>query len=79
MPPVEGATMADDDGFIGLPPGILPPSIEQDSGTVRRDRPERGQTDGVADRPARPRTRQDEIVFFPVVPGAKSNTVQLSV
>ena len=50
--------MSDDDGFIGLPPGILPPSIDADSGTVRRDRPDR------------PRTAEpDEIVFFPVVPG----------
>lgn len=44
----------DSDGFIGLPPGILPPSvIDQDSGTVRRERAER------------PRADRDEIVFFP--------------
>jgi len=48
----------DDDGFIGLPPGISLPPLDSDSGTVRRERPERPRT---ADR--------DEIVFFPVVPG----------
>ena len=48
--------MADDDGFIGLPPGMAP--IDPDSGTVRRDRPER------------PRVERDEIVFFPAAPGA---------
>ncbi len=47
--------MTDDDGFIGLPPGMAP--INPDSGTVRRDRPDR------------PRADRDEIVFFPVVPG----------
>jgi hypothetical protein len=39
-----------DEGFIGLPPGITPPL---DSGTVRRDRPERT------------RTAREEITFFP--------------
>jgi hypothetical protein len=44
----------DSDGFIGLPPGVLPPSlIDQDSGTIRRERAER------------PRADRDEIVFFP--------------
>ena len=42
-----------DDGFIGLPPGILPVSPDTDSSTVRRDRPERT------------RTERPEIVFFP--------------
>ena len=49
--------MTDDDGFIGLPPGILPPTVDTDSGTVRRERPERT------------RSEPDEIVFFPAVPG----------
>lgn len=40
-----------DDGFIGLPPGMTPPL---DSGTVRRDRPERT------------RSAREEITFFPV-------------
>lgn len=47
--------MAEDDGFIGLPPGILPPSIDADSGTVRRDRPDRPRA-----------AEREEIVFFPV-------------
>lgn len=42
----------DDDGFIGLPPGMAP--IDPNSGTVRRERPER------------PRAEREEIVFFPV-------------
>jgi len=42
-----------DDGFIGLPPGILPVSPDTDSSTVRRERPERA------------RTERPEIVFFP--------------
>lgn len=46
--------MTDDDGFIGLPPGITP---NPDSGTLRRDRAER------------PRRERDEIVFFPAAPG----------
>ena len=46
--------MTDDDGFIGLPPGVTP---NPDSGTLRRDRVERS-------RPAR-----EEIVFLPVGPG----------
>lgn len=46
--------MADDDGFIGLPPGVAP---NADSGTLRRDRTER------------PRRSRDEIVFFPGAPG----------
>lgn len=47
-----------DDGFIGMPPGITPPA-STDSGTIRRDRPERPRT-----------TEREEIVFFPAVPGA---------
>ena len=47
--------MTDDDGFIGLPRGMAP--INPDSGTVRRERPER------------PRTEREEIVFFPAAPG----------
>lgn len=39
-----------DEGFIGLPPGMTPPV---DSGTLRRDRPERT------------RAERDEITFFP--------------
>jgi hypothetical protein len=50
--------MADDDGFIGLPPGVTPPAIDADSGTVRRERTERPR---VAER--------EEIVFFPATPG----------
>ena len=46
--------MSDDDGFIGLPPGVEP---NADSGTLRRDRTER------------PRRERDEIVFFPAAPG----------
>jgi hypothetical protein len=46
-----------DDGFIGLPPGMVPSTPDPNSGTVRRERPER------------PRSNADEIVFFPVVPG----------
>lgn len=46
--------MADDDGFISLPPGLIDP----DSGTLRRPRPERTE-----------RIPADEIVFVPVVPG----------
>jgi hypothetical protein len=49
--------MVDDDGFIGLPPGMSPP-VNADSGTVRRERPDRVRAD------------RDEIVFFPAVPGA---------
>ena len=40
-----------DEGFIGLPPGMSPPL---DSGTVRKDRPERT------------RAPREEITFFPV-------------
>ncbi len=47
--------MADDNGFISLPPGLVDP----DSGTHRRPRPERTE-----------RIPADEIVFVPVVPGA---------
>ena len=47
--------MADDDGFISLPPGF----VDADSGTHRRPRPERTE-----------RIPSDEIVFVPVVPGA---------
>jgi len=46
--------MADDDGFISLPPGL----VDADSGTHRRPRPERTE-----------RIPQDEIVFVPVKPG----------
>ena len=46
--------MADDDGFISLPPGLADP----DSGTHRRPRPERTE-----------RIPQEEIVFVPVKPG----------
>ncbi|MDF1479356.1 FHA domain-containing protein [Leifsonia sp. H3M29-4] len=49
--------MAEDDSFIGLPPGMAPP-VHTDSGTVRRERPDRS------------RTERDEIVFFPAAPGA---------
>lgn len=45
----------DDDGFIGLPPGMAPTPVDADSGTVRRDRPERPRT-----------AEREEIVFFPV-------------
>lgn len=47
--------MTDDDGFIGLPPGVVP---NADSGTLRRDRTER------------PRGKRDEIAFFPGAPGS---------
>ncbi|CAN5369488.1 hypothetical protein BH09ACT5_BH09ACT5_16360 [soil metagenome] len=43
----------DDDGFIGLPPGMAP--IDPNSGTVRRDRPDRPRA-----------AEREEIVFFPV-------------
>jgi len=49
--------MADEDGFIGLPPGMTPPA-QTDSGTVRRQRPDRS------------RVEREEIVFFPTAPGA---------
>jgi hypothetical protein len=48
-----------DDGFIGLPPGMAPPQLDTDSGTIRRERSER---------PARPVA--EPIVFFPAAPGA---------
>lgn len=47
--------MTDDEGFIGLPPGMTP---NPDSGTVRRERAERA------------RSRRDDVVFFPAAPGA---------
>ena len=49
--------MSNDD-FIGLPPGFIPPPSQPDtdSGTVRRERPER--------------SRGGDIVFFPAPPGA---------
>ncbi|MBC7631902.1 FHA domain-containing protein [Aeromicrobium sp.] len=50
-------TDGDDEGFIGLPPGMTAP-VDSTSGTIKRDRPER------------PRSDRDEVVFFPVVPGA---------
>jgi hypothetical protein len=50
--------VTDDDGFIGLPPGMAPPQLDADSGTIRRDRPERAERSGT-----------DEIVFFPAPPG----------
>ena len=43
-----------DEGFIGLPPGMSPPL---DSGTVRKDRPERT------------RAPREEITFFPAGAG----------
>jgi hypothetical protein len=46
--------MADDDGFITPPPGLINP----DSGTHRRPRPERTE-----------RIPNDEIVFVPAAPG----------
>lgn len=46
-----------DDGFIGLPPGVVPSVPDPNSGTVRRERPDRT------------RSGADEIVFFPAVPG----------
>ena len=46
--------MADDDGFISLPPGL----VDADSGTHRRPRTERTE-----------RISNDEIVFVPVKPG----------
>jgi len=49
--------VADDDGFIGLPPGMEPPNVDTDSATIRRERTERV-------REAEP------IVFFPAAPGA---------
>ena len=49
-----------DDGFIGLPPGMTPPT---DSGTVKRDRTDRQ------------REKRDEVVFFPVVPGVPAPRV----
>lgn len=48
-----------DDGFIGLPPGILPSVPDVNSGTVRRERPDRSSSG----------SGSAEIVFFPVVPG----------
>ena len=53
-----GAAVSDteDEGFIGLPPGMAVP-VDSTSGTVRRDRPERQRSD------------RDEIVFFPMVAG----------
>ncbi len=58
---VTGASVSDtdDEGFIGLPPGMMAP-VDSTSGTIKRDRPER------------PRAGRDEIVFFPVVPGTPS-------
>ena len=46
----------DTDGFIGLPPGMLAP-VDSTSGTIKRERPER------------PKSDRDEIVFFHVAPG----------
>lgn len=46
-----------DDGFIGLPPGMVPSTPDPNSGTVRRERPDR------------PRAGASEIVFFPAAPG----------
>ena len=51
-----------DDGFIGLPPGIAPSTPDPNSGTVRRERPDRT------------RAGSDEIVFFPAVPGMPAPT-----
>jgi hypothetical protein len=48
-----------DDGFIGLPPGMLPPIPDVNSGTVRRERPDRSNSG----------SGSSEIVFFPAVPG----------
>ena len=55
-------TDGDDEGFIGLPPGMTAP-VDSTSGTIKRDRPER------------PRSDRDEIVFFPAVPGEPPATV----
>jgi hypothetical protein len=49
--------VADDDGFIGLPPGMEPPKVDTDSGTIRRERTERVR-------------KAEPIVFFPAAPGA---------
>ena len=54
-------TDGDDKGFIGLPPGMTAP-VDSTSGTIKRDRPER------------PRSDRDEVVFFPAVPGAPQAT-----
>jgi hypothetical protein len=54
-------TDEEDDGFIGLPPGVTLP-VDSTSGTIRRDRQER------------PRADRDEFVFFPAVPGTSPVT-----
>jgi hypothetical protein len=52
----------DDDGFIGLPPGMAPIPVDPDSGTVRRERADRA-------------PESEGIVFFPVMPGVPAPAV----